>query len=343
MIATTFHAMGTAWWIRTNRPARSTRPHDDAGPQRHLAQAEALVRDLEAKLSRFRPRSSLSLLNATRDVTCPTLAAVTKIALEIQAATDGAFDPTLGAELVALGYDRTFEAIRRRPRRGPLPVVARSATVVSVDGERVRLEGPGSLDLGGIAKGYAVDRVLEFLLERGATSVLIDGGGDLRGAGPSVPVGIGDDLVIETRHGAIATSSTLERRWLDPREKSDPRGQYFHHIIDPATGLSSDSPIVIATVVAADAASADALATALLVAPEVVIAQLAARFAHALVRDRDGRWWTSPGAPFVAPQDAPRTSPPPTSQPLRSARPARDSRLDPRTHHPNQTRSRRAP
>lgn len=336
MITTSFQAMGTSWWVEVNASSGSASPHDDSERRHALVAAEALVRDLEAKLSRFRPDSSLSQLNTTRAVTCPTLAAITRLALGLQDATAGAFDPTLGAELVALGYDRSFEQIRRSPRPAVLPMTrSRSPTRVSVDGDHVRLDGPGTLDLGGIAKGYAVDRVLDLLLARGATVALVDGGGDLRGAGHAIPVGVGADLVIDTHAGAIATSSTLKRRWpasqplpghLDRsyfKSNNFYSDHYFHHIIDPLTGLPSLSSVVMATVLAPDTATADALATALIVNPEAVLTRLAALSAHALVRDREGRWWMSPEAPFVAPH---------TTLASRSPR---------KTPHPNRNRMRR--
>lgn len=326
MIATSFRAMGTAWWIHCDRA-------------QDLASAEALVHALEARLSRFAPDSALSQLNRDRQGSCPVLAAVTRRALELRAGTGGAFDPTLGADLVALGYDRSFERLDRHRRHAPAsptspasipdtptpqastppvstqPNTARTPTVVQVDAERVTLLGPGHLDLGGIAKGYAVDRVVDHLLERGATSVLVDGGGDLRGAGPSFPIGVGDGLVIGSRLGAVATSSTRKRRWLGPEH------QLVHHLIDPATGRSSDGPLDTATVVAPDAATADALATALLVDAERVLPRLLTFGAHALVRARDGRWWTTPGAPFEVPFTPIVSAAPPRWRPSRPRRP----------------------
>ncbi len=280
MSAIEFHAMGTTWWIHCNLPD-------------HLAEVEARVRTLESRLSRFRADSALSRLNRQRRATCPTLAAVTRLALGFRAATDGAFDPLLGAELAALGYDRSFEHIGPRVATRT-PSGRLFHTYVTVDGDEVHLDGPGHLDLGGVAKGYAVDQAVALLLERGAKSVLVDGGGDLRGAGPSFPIGVGDGLVVQSRAGAIATSSTLQRCWLGADD------QVRHHIVDPHTGLPSDTSIDTATVVAPDAVTADALATALIVDPDSILARLSDFAAHALVRARDGHWWHSPGAPIAA-------------------------------------------
>ena len=279
-----FRAMGTSWWIACDTPSL-------------LPEAEALVRVIEVRLSRFLPDSALSVLNRERSAECPTLAAVTHVALRLSAATGGAFDPRLGARLARLGYDRSFDQLGRVGGRhladlDPAP----TTTSVAVEGHRVTLEGTGDLDLGGIAKGWTVDRVLEQLLARGAGAVLVDGGGDLRGAGGPWPIGIGDGLSVSTAAGAIATSSTRSRRWRDVA------GRERHHILDPRTGLPSATTLESATVIAGDAATADALATAVLACPPHGLARLLSNLtslgAHALVCDRDERWWMTPRAPI---------------------------------------------
>lgn len=292
-----FQAMGTSWWIACDRPDL-------------LPEAEALVHTLESRLSRFSPGSDLSLLNRLRVTTSSTLAAVVREALRLAAATGGAFDATLGAELAALGYDRSFDDLAPRTAGAALePTSDRVAppTRVFVDGDRVTLEGPGALDLGGIAKGWTVDRVLSLLVSRGASSALVDGGGDLRGHGTAWPIGVGDDLAVSSSVGAIATSSTRSRRWRDAR------GVERHHILDARTRLPSESALDTATVIAPDTATADALATALLAvaAPDLrpLLDRLPALGAHALVRTLAGRWFMTPYAPLGAPLDAPPSTP----------------------------------
>ena len=281
-----FTAMSTSWWITADRPSL-------------LPAAELSVRTFEARLSRFLPDSAVSRLNRARAATCPTLAAVTRRALALRDATGGAFDPTLGARLSALGYDRPFTLLaRRRPSPAP-PPAARATLTVRVDGDTVTLDGDGDLDLGGIAKGFTVDHVLAELLAAGATSALVDGGGDLRGAGCPWPVGVGDGLAVDAAHAAVATSSTLRRRWRDALDRP------LHHVLDPRTGSPAAGPIDVATAIAPDAATADALATALLVDAPGLLPRLAALGAHALLRDTSGAWWATPGAPLDAPPAPP--------------------------------------
>lgn len=290
-----FNAMGTSWWLHCDRPEA-------------LGDAEALVRRHEERLSRFRSDSDLSRLNRARTFVSPLLAAVARVAMHFRSATRGAFDPTLGAALARLGYDQSFERMecgrQARPHRSPRasadalfartnPADRDPETRVVVDGDRVDLVGQGDLDLGGVAKGFTVDQVVGYLVRRGAQSVLVDGGGDIRGFGPSFVIGAGDGLVVATHHGAIATSSTRSRRWYHHD------GLARHHILDPRTRQPAASAIETATVVAPDAVTADALATALIADPEAMLPRLATFDAHALVRAQDGRWWTTPNAPFM--------------------------------------------
>jgi thiamine biosynthesis lipoprotein len=284
-----FRAMDTEWWIGCDTP--------------HLLPgAERLVRQLEARLSRFRRHSALSRLNRERVAVDGVLAAVVRAALRFRTLTGGAFDPTLGAQLAAFGYDRTFAAVGR-PGASLPPIRQRPAVGglrIAVRGNHVALEGSGALDLGGIAKGWTVDCVSEWLMARGGHNILVDGGGDLRGLGGPWDIGVGDDLVVSVRGAGVATSSTLRRRW----QTAD--GSVRHHLIDPHTGAPANGPLDTATVVARDAVTADVLATAVVIDPEGVLPRLPALGARAAVRGRDGRWWTT--ADWATPLQGERSS-----------------------------------
>jgi FAD:protein FMN transferase len=272
-----FQATGTEWWICCQDSAL-------------LPRAEALVRALEARLSRFLPDSSLSRLNQERACEDPLLAEVVQAALRLRALTGGAFDPTLGSELAGLGYYASFDTLAcNEPsvaaREAP---VSRRALDARVDGDRVTLHGDGALDLGGIAKGWMVDRVADMMGDAGCTRGVVDGGGDLRVLGGPWPIEVGDGHVVVLDSEAIATSSVRKRRWRDAR------GQSQHHILDPKTGAPTQGSIEVATVRASEAAVADAFATATLVEPELVLAVMPWVGARAAVEDAHGSWWTTP-------------------------------------------------
>jgi thiamine biosynthesis lipoprotein len=213
--------------------------------------------------------------------------------------TDGAFDVTIGP------LTRLW---RWSGRRGELPDTERLAAAQAAVGHRhlildgamrgVRLTKPGmSLDLGGIAKGYAADVALRALAEHGVRSALVDAGGDLA-LGDAPPgesgwmVALPNGETVRLARAAVATSG-------DTRRFVTLEGVRYSHIVDPRTGLGAvDAPTV--TVVARDATTADALASALSV--------MDAEPGRALVDSVEGVWayvigsttWTSGARPARA-------------------------------------------
>lgn len=235
------------------------------GSARALARARAEIRRLEAALSRFRPDSLVARLNAQRRLRVGReVAGLVARALALRDRTGGRFDPAVGAAVVALGYDRSFERVRRRPgpRGGARPGGGRIEA--DPDAGWVAL-GPGvHLDLGAIAKGHAADRACAALAEAGPA--LVNLGGDLAVSGPRSagpwPVGVATlegSLTLEIAAGGLATSGTDRRRWRAGRA-------VVHHVVDPRTGRAAETDLIRATAAAASAADAEAAATALLVA-----------------------------------------------------------------------------
>jgi len=224
-----------------------------------LVAAEAEFHRLEALLSRFRPDSELSRLNEAGELaTGPELREVVALAVAARERTGGRFDPTVHDALVAAGYDRSFEHVEAA---GPArPAGAACGGAVEIEGTTIRL-GPGvRLDLGGIGKGYAVDRACDVLAPAGAC--LVSAGGDLACRGGSWPVGVTDELTVELTRGALATSGRDRRRWRSG-------GEERHHLIDPATGVPAEGALLRATVWADTAAEAEVLAKAAFLGAEV--------------------------------------------------------------------------
>jgi FAD:protein FMN transferase len=266
-----------------------------ADPQ-SLAAVEDLIATLDARWSRFRPGSELSRLNAAagRPVRLPAdTFAVVEAAVEAWRRTGGRFDPTILPALVAAGYDRSFELVARQGPAGstnPATVVPGCAGIVLQRETGLVLLPPGvALDLGGIAKGHAADVAVGTIRAAGAAGALADLGGDIRVAGEA-PGGEGwiigvddphrpgrDVAVLALAEGAVATSSQTRRRWIRG-------GQPYHHLIDPATGRPSRSGVAAAVVVAGEAARAEVLAKAALIAgPEAGAALLDASGATGLL------------------------------------------------------------
>src|SRR5205085_7123221 len=128
--------------------------------------AEAAFHRLEALLSRFRPGSELSRLNAHGCIDAgPDLLRVVGLALDARVRTAGRFDPTVHDALVAAGYDRTFELVAQDGVQAGDAVPAGGG--VHIDGGRISLEPGVRIDLGGIGKGYAAERAAELLATAG--------------------------------------------------------------------------------------------------------------------------------------------------------------------------------
>ena len=262
-----FRAMGTDVELLLD-----AEPGEQAGGA--LERAEAEFERLEQIMSRFRGDSELSLLNRTGRISpaSPDLVRVVELALEARTATGGRFDPTVHDAVVAAGYDRTFAAVPADAPANPDASPARCGGNVFLEGLTIELEPGTRLDLGGIGKGYAVDRVVELLAVTGPC--LVNAGGDLAVRGGSWPVGVTDELTLELSQGAIATSGRDRRRWLRD-------GQERHHLIDPSTGLSATGTPLKVTVVADTAVAAEIAAKAAFLGGEIDLP-------HVLVTD-DGR------------------------------------------------------
>lgn len=274
-----FRAMNTDWWIMA-------RSEVDLDP------IEALVHRAEARFSRFRTESVLSRLNRERRIDDPEIASMLARASEITRLTGGAFDIRIGASIAAAGYDRSFEQLAARPVL-PRRTASRASWLgVTIDGDTVRLAGEGALDLGGIAKGWTIDRAAEALEAVGVRDYVIDGGGDIR-AGGDAPggaawgIGISEGFTVRVEDRAVCTSSTRRRRWRMAEGEA-------HHIIDATSGAPATEAADTAVVIARDAMTADVLATALLADLDRGLGAVNALGADAFIA-LDGRWEMTSG------------------------------------------------
>lgn len=264
----------------------------------------ALFAEWERALSRFRPDSQLSLLNARAGSAVavgPILLEAVEAALEAARATGGLFDPTLRLDLVRLGYDRSFDEIGdAAPPCGPPRGGSGGWRRVVVDraAATVTLPVGSGLDLGGIAKGMTVDASLALLSGLGVDAALVSAGGDLAVLG--LPPGrrawgvlVGGDRegpVVPLVRGALATSGTARRRWTQGTVER-------HHLVDPETGEPAAGGLAQVTVAGASCRAAEAGSTAAFVAGARLGPGLLARLGLAglLVTEsgreiRVGRW-----------------------------------------------------
>lgn len=272
------------------------------GPVGLSGRARARIHELEGRWSRFRPDSEISRLN-DRAGEWVTLSAdsllLVRRALAAWQLTVGRYDPTVLGDVIRAGYDRSFDDMPEHPAGGVSALLV-GCSDIEIDADGVRLPPGTGFDPGGIGKGLAADLVVEEISAAGAAGVCINLGGDLRAWGdppagdawtvaidhpwsdvPVVHVGLAD--------GAVATSTTLRRRW-------DVDGETRHHLIDPRTHRPAETDLTLATVVAGDAWVAEVLAKA------VLLRGLPHQFdliggtgAEALVVDETGRVLVSDG------------------------------------------------
>ncbi|QKV74351.1 FAD:protein FMN transferase [Amycolatopsis sp. Hca4] len=284
-----------------------------------LGEAAALLRSelaaIDAACSRFRADSEISRLHSTagRQVRVgPLLAEALGVALRAARLTEGLVDPTVGAAVRALGYDRDFACLAGDRDTGGAG--DRDTAAVPAPGWHRVLFDPGRrlvvlprgvhLDLGATAKALAADRAARRIHGAVGCGVLVNLGGDLRAAGPPPrggwQIALGDDhaaavarpdtTVALHRDGALATSGTTRRRWHHG-------GRTVHHIVDPRTGDVPGPRWRTVTVAAKSTVDANTASTAAIVLGADAPGWLEQRHLPARLVGVDGDVVTTPGWP----------------------------------------------
>lgn len=250
----------------------------------HLTAARHAVEDVleevDRAASRFRDDSELSRLPVGEwQQASPLLARLLGIARDAAEWTDGLVDPTVGATLSDLGYDRTFSLVARDGT--PLGEVRRPTGWRDLLVEGTRVKAPVGLDLGATAKAVAADLAAEAVGRLGITA-LVSLGGDVAVTGTHEwPVLVSDTAdpdalddsddsgeVISLVTGGLATSGTRSRRWSRG-------GHLVHHLLDPRTGQPTAGPWRTASVLAETCVLANVASTA-----AIVLGDAAARWLH---------------------------------------------------------------
>jgi len=255
----------------------------DVGPGLDLdalqAALQAAVDEVDAQMSPWKPDSDLVRLNRAPAGAWvglpPAIMEVLARAVQVCRLSDGAFDPAVGDLVDAWGFGAAREepdADAIRAARGQARAPCHQWLDLDEAAGRVRKLGPLQLDLCGIAKGYAVDRMVEVLRRHGVAHALAALDGELRALGPQAdgrpwPVAVESPQagrravhgVVGMEDVAVATSGDYRRfmRLGDLR---------LAHTIDSRRGAPVLNNIASVTVLAPTCMDADAWATALLVA-----------------------------------------------------------------------------
>jgi thiamine biosynthesis lipoprotein len=202
------------------------------------------------------------------------LFALLEEALKFKDLTSGKFDISLGKLVDLWGFGSEEETPRVPAMEEIARLLAGREIILDRAKRTVKLGPNAELDLGGIAKGYAVDRAIQVLKDYGVKAALVDAGGDIRILGsrpgkffshrpfriaiqhPRAETKILGIIKLEGDR-AIATSGDYERYFVQD-------GVRYHHILDPATGRPAQGCSSV-TIIAPTALEADALATGIFV------------------------------------------------------------------------------
>ncbi|MCS6954494.1 MAG: FAD:protein FMN transferase [Bryobacteraceae bacterium] len=277
-------SMGSSWRVRAfgHAPAAVRSRQIGAGIAERL---DIVVR----QMSHYDPESCLSRFNrapAASWVELPEeMFRVLRCGIEIASATCGWFDPTLGEAVSLWGFGPDPASVFPT-EAAALGVLERCGwRKLRLDPTRRAVWQPGGLQLnfGGIAKGFAVDFVLDWLRQGGLAAALVEIGGELAGFGvkpdgtpwwvelenpPLVAQSLPETLLALSGAAVASSGDWVQRQWAGSRSIS--------HLIDPTTGSPADGPTAGASVIHDSCMIADAWATALCVAPPRLAMRLAA-------------------------------------------------------------------
>ncbi|MEA3561032.1 MAG: FAD:protein FMN transferase [Candidatus Omnitrophota bacterium] len=228
-------------------------------------------------MSIYRADSQLSEVNLNEGqmiAVSDELLTVIKRSVYVSRLSEGAFDVTAGPVIELWGFgggERTKNLPSLKEINQALSAVGCQNVIIDEQKREIGFAKKGMrIDLGAVAKGYAVDKAVEALKEKGIKNALVNAGGDIYCLGLNAEnapwvIGIKDPrnssgvvTTLKLTNRACATSGDYENFFLKNRKR-------FSHLIDPRTGRPVQNKIVSVTVLAPDCFQADALATAVFI------------------------------------------------------------------------------
>ena len=240
-----------------------------------LAKTFDLMRSYEGKLNFYDPESAVSRLNAAAESTIDAdIFRLLQISEQVYQESQQLYDVTIGN--LALLWEMEKEIV---PTADEIAAALSSTGFQQLSFAEESLQKPPELKLnfGSIAKGFIIDKAVEYLLENSAESVVINAGGDIRLAGQrkKSTIGIqhprgknGEILAkLQVQNKAVVSSGDYERYFIED-------GIRYHHLLSPLSGYPARENISV-TVIGEEAVWADAYATAFFVMPQQKALQLA--------------------------------------------------------------------
>ena len=248
------------------------------------------IKRVEDLLSKYKPDSEISRLNKIGKLKLsPDTFYIIKKSKEFWKASNGAFDITVAPLVDLWGFtDKKYSVPSDAEIKNVISLIGSDKIILNNKDNMVQFKIYGlHLDLGGIAKGYALDCAIYKLKEKGVNSCLINAGGQIYCLGDKFgepwkiairdPRGENFTGYLSLRDKAVATSGDYEQYFIKKNKR-------YSHIINPKTGYPADSGIVSVTVIARDGLTADALATSIFVLGKEKGELLAKKFAGVEVK-----------------------------------------------------------
>ncbi len=228
------------------------------------------IKRIDNLLSSYKNQSEVSILNKEGFIDYPSndLIYNVKKSLRYSELSQGAFDITVQPILDL--YRDSFENKERAPTSKEIEWnlgIVNFENIV-IQAKRISFEDHGmKITLGGIAKGYVIDKAINVLINEGINHALVNAGGDIRAIGnkgrKNWSIALANPrnereyvAMIELNNNSVATSGDYERYFDDDKK--------FHHIVDPRTGYSA-TELISVTIITGKAVDADAIATAVFV------------------------------------------------------------------------------
>lgn len=247
------------------------------------------IKRIEGLLSKYKESSQISQLNKSGKLkVSPETFYIIKKSKEFWQLTEGAFDITVGPILDLWGFtDKKYRLPSEAEIKNTLSLVGSDKIILKDSDNMVKFKILGTkIDLGGIAKGYALDCAVNKLKNSGINSCLINAGGQVYGLGDKFgkPWRIAiksprnqeaiDYLALKDK--SVSTSGDYEQYFIKDKQR-------YSHIINPKTGFPVNSGVVSVTVIAPCGLTADALSTAIFVLGKEKGKALAKKFADVSV------------------------------------------------------------
>ena len=259
----TFYSLGTIIQLKVS----------GKNAEKAIEESVARLNEIDDKMSAFKNYSDISNINNNSGEDFQAVSEETfsllKTSVKYSELTEGAFDPTIRPLVNLWGIGTDFENVPSQEGiNKKVSLVNYKNIIFNKDNNSVKLLYKNqSVDLGGIAKGYATDVVKDILIRNKIKSGIIDLGGNIYVLGKKIDgtpwlVGIQDPFtprgnfigVLNASNKSVVTSGYYEKYFIKD-------GKKYHHIIDPLTGYPSESNIISATIISDKSIDGDGLST----------------------------------------------------------------------------------